>query len=149
MDQVLINLVEVAHSLWNLLLAILTVTVPWLPLIAWLAFNLFAIDWSRTWPILARGGWIGVVLLGVMAAVIWGTVAPPLDGSHYLLGLTLSNFVGKFVYGTAILVMMLLCGSVQLSGACGQLACFSAPSDPSIHLAQDSHTMDSHAASEH
>lgn len=130
MEQLLVSLVDVLVAVWGLLLALLAVVVPWTPLIAWLAYWLFAVNWTKLWPVLARGGWIGVVLLGLVMTLVWGMVAPPASGSHFLLGLTLSNFVGKFVYVTSLLVMMLLCGSVQLSGACGDWIDFSEPAEP-------------------
>jgi hypothetical protein len=34
------------------------------------------------------------------------------------VGLSLSNYVGKTVYVTALVCIMFLCGSVQLSGCC-------------------------------
>ncbi|HUG90262.1 MAG TPA: hypothetical protein VML55_05485 [Planctomycetaceae bacterium] len=37
---------------------------------------------------------------------------------HRLLGLRVSNFVGKAVYVTALVCIMFLCGSVQLGGCC-------------------------------
>ncbi|MFO0918596.1 MAG: hypothetical protein U0872_09810 [Planctomycetaceae bacterium] len=72
--------------------------------------------------------------------LIWGVIAPPATGSHYLLGLTLSNFVGKTVYVTALFTIMLLCGSVQLSGACGDWATFPEPAAEDDH----GHGHDSH-----
>ena len=39
-------------------------------------------------------------------------------GYHRLLGLRVSNFVGKTVYVTALICIMFLCGSVQLGGCC-------------------------------
>lgn len=37
---------------------------------------------------------------------------------HSLLGLRVSNFVGKFMYVTALICIMFLCGAVQLGGCC-------------------------------
>ena len=37
---------------------------------------------------------------------------------HYLLGLRVSNLVGKTVYVTGLICIMFLCGSVQLGGCC-------------------------------
>jgi hypothetical protein len=89
-----------------------------------------------------------VVLIGLMMAMIWGVVAPPTGGAHVILGLTLSNFVGKFVYVTALLVMMLLCGSVQLSGACGSWVSFPEP-EPEDDHGHDGHGHDAHGHDHH
>jgi hypothetical protein len=145
MEALLTSLVDLFLALWSLLVAVLALVVPWTPLIAWLAYWLFAADWSKLWPVLAKGGWIAVVLIGLMMAMIWGVVAPPTGGHHVILGLTLSNFVGKFVYVTALLVMLLLCGSVQLSGACGNWASFPEP-EPEDDHGHDGHGHDHHAA---
>ncbi len=139
MNQLLISLFDLFQALWLVLVALLTILAPWTPLIAWLAFCLFAINWVRVWPDIARGGWIGLVLIGLVAAVVWAVIAPPAGGSHFFFGLTVSNFVGKLVYVTSILVMMFMCGSVQLSGACGEWAHFpDAPESPT-ERSQDLH----------
>jgi hypothetical protein len=141
MEQLLTSLVDLFQALWLVLVALLTVLAPWTPLIAWLAFCLFAIDWIKVWPNIVRGGWIGLVLIGLVATVIWAVIAPPSGGAHYLFGLTVSNFVGKLVYVTSMLVMMLMCGSVQLSGACGTWARFPEASEPQADRPQDFHTV--------
>lgn len=140
MDQLLTSLIGVLIAVWNLLIAILVLAVPWTPLIAWLSYWLWGVNWARLWPKVAQGGWVGIVLLGLVATLVWGTIAPPVGGVHSLLGLTLSNFVGKFVYVTALLTMTLLCGSVQLSGACGNWARFAGPAR------EESHDEHAHAA---
>lgn len=141
------SLVDVLTALWSLLLVVIGLVTPWTPLIAWLAVWLFAADWSKLWPVMRRGGWIGVVLIGLMMTLIWGVIAPPTGGTHFILGLTVSNFVGKFMYVTALLVMMMLCGSVQLSGACGDWACFpeDAPEDDHDHGHDHGHDDHGHA----
>lgn len=146
MEALLVSLVDVFVSVGNLILAVLTLLAPWTPLAAWLAYWLFAADWSKLWPVMARGGWIGVVLIGLMMALIWGVVAPPTGGKHVILGLSLSNFVGKFVYVTALLVMMTVCGSVQLSGACGRWASFPEPEPEDDHHGHDDHGHGDHHA---
>src|SRR5947209_20139510 len=47
-----------------------------LPLVAFVAWCLWGVDWRRTWPILAAGGWVPLVLIGVMAGVVWAFVFP-------------------------------------------------------------------------
>ncbi len=56
-----------------------------------------------------------MLLFGFAMILIWGVINPPPNGHHYLLGLTLSNFVGKTVYVTTLLAIMFLCGSVANS----------------------------------
>lgn len=125
----LLNLIE---ALLQVLAALASAVAPWWPLIAWVAFWLLAVNWVKLRGTLLDGGWIGVVLIGLMMVLIWGVVAPPADGAHHLLGLNVSNFVGKTMFVTGLLVIMLLCGSVQLSGAVDRYLQFSEP-EPEHH----------------
>lgn len=63
-----------------------------------------------------QGGWIAVVLLGLVMVLIWGTVDPV--PTHEIFKLSLSNFVGKTVFVTGLLVAMFACGSLQLACCC-------------------------------
>lgn len=147
-------MLELIHNLqvlliagWNVIVSLLGLMLPWTPLIMWVAFWLLAVNWVKLREIMIQGGWIGVVLLGLMMIVVWGVVAPPAMGTHHLFGLNVSNFVGKAVYVTALLTIMFLCGSVQLSGACGNLAQF--PEDePEDHHAHG-HGDDGHGGHGH
>ncbi|MEZ6058160.1 MAG: hypothetical protein R3C01_15790 [Planctomycetaceae bacterium] len=131
----LLNVVEsVGLLIWQLVQTI----APWTPLIAWVAFWTLAVDWVKLRGSLLKGGLIGVILLGLVMVLIWGVVAPPETGSHYLLGLKVSNFVGKTVYVTALFVIMFLCGSVQLSGCCDRWLCLENPLDVD-HDGDDAH----------
>lgn len=123
--------------LWTLVRDI----APWTPLIAWVAFWTLAVDWVQLRSFLLKGGWIGVLLLGLLAILVWGVVAPPEAGTHSLLGLNVSNFVGKTVYVTTLTVIMLLCGSTQLSGAVDGLLNLEQPSggDDAGHGHDDHH----------
>jgi hypothetical protein len=138
--DVLTNAVALLGAVWQLVISILLLILPWTPLIAWLAFWLFAVNWVKLRAVMVQGGWIGVVAIGFLMILIWGVIDPPASGAHYLLGLTLSNFVGKTVYVTALLTIMFLCGSVQLSGACGDWATFPEPVADDHH----GHGHDSH-----
>lgn len=142
MAEVLQNLVQLLLALWDLVLAVLALVLPWTPLAAWVAFWLYAVDWVKLREVIIRGGWIALTLLGIMAAFLWGLLAPPESGSHHLLGLTVSNFVGKFIYVTSLLVIMQLCGSVQLAGLCGSWATFPEESP----AAEESHAEHGHGA---
>lgn len=133
MLDVLTNLVTLLVAAWDLVLSVLLLVLPWTPLVAWLGFWLFAVDWVKLRAVLLQGGCVGLFAIGFMAILIWGVVAPPETGMHHILGLTVSNFVGKTVYVTALITIMLLCGAVQLSGACGSWACFPEPEPEDEH----------------
>lgn len=124
MEKLIESLKIFLVSGWEVLINLLVLLVPWTPLIAWVAFWLLAVNWEKLYPILAKGGVIAVLLIGLMAILIWGLIAPPPDGVHHLFGLKPSNFVGKTVYVTMLMTIMALCGTVQLSGACGSLVYF-------------------------
>ena len=133
MDAVIDLLQSLVNVFWLLLdvvIAFVKVVVPWLPLLAWIAFWSLAVNWVRTFDILRRGGFIGVLLMMFMAVIVWGAVAPPIEGTHSLFGLTVSNYAGKFIYVTMLTCIALLCGSVQMSGTFGSLIDFSAEDKP-------------------
>ena len=87
----------------------------YLALALWILFWTMAVNWVRLRRILLSGGWIGLLLVALMTVLVWGSVAPPEGGTHYLLGLRVSNFIGKMVYVTGFVCIMLICGSVQLA----------------------------------
>ncbi len=149
MDAVFSSLLQLVTAVWQLIVALFFVITPWAPLIGFLAFWLFAVDWVKLRVVLVRGGWIGLLLIVFMATLIWGLIAPPPGDYHNLLGLHLSNFVGKFVYVATLTVMLLLCGSVQLSGLCGSLAYFPEISPPDDHHGGHGHDDHSHGDHSH
>ena len=110
------SLTQLFWAVWDVLVALGSMIVPLLPLIGWIAFWLFAVNWLTFRQTLLRGGWIGLLLIAFVWILVWGVVSPPLDGTHRLFGLVVSNFVGKTVYVTILLCIMFLAGSVQLSG---------------------------------
>ena len=140
------NLTQLLNALVQLLAAVcvlivgvlkLVLTVPVLPLALWIIFWLFAVDWVRLRELLLKkGGCVGVLLIALMTILIWGVVAPPAEGYHTMLGLHLSNFVGKTVFVTSLFCIMTLCGIVQLRGCCG-IVC--RPRQPGESEAAESH----------
>ena len=126
--QLVTSILQLLQALLQVLLSLINVAVPWLPLLAWIAFWGLAVNWSKAFPILRRGGYFGVLLLMLAAVLVWGSVAPPEGGQHFLLGLSVSNYTGKFLYVTMLTCIALLCGSAQLNGAFGRLAEF--PEEP-------------------
>jgi hypothetical protein len=125
--ELLHALLNVLQSLVDLLAVAGRAIAPWIPLIAWVAFWTLAVDWTKLYPILAKGGIVGVLLIAFVVVLVWSVVAPPPDGHHYMFGLRLSNETGKLVYVTALSLIVAACASVQLSGACRSLIDFSEP----------------------
>ena len=122
------SLVNVLQSLFDVVVNLVRVILPWLPLLAWVGFWTFAVNWAKALPILRRGGVIGVLLLMFVAVMVWAAVAPPENGKHLMLGLSVGNHAGKFIYVTMLTCIALLCGSAQLSGSFGRLGEF--PEEP-------------------
>ena len=133
MSELLISLSDLLVAAWSLLRAVSGLLLPWFPLALWIGFWLCAVNWIKLREVLiSKGGVLGVLLIGAVWVLIWGSVAPPESGSHFILGLTVSNYVGKLVYVTAMFCLMFLCGSVQLSGCCNQWCEVTMP-DPHAH----------------
>lgn len=133
---VLEQLSAVIVALGALCLSLLQALLPWIPLAAWIAFWLLAINWRQLVPVLMRGGLVGVVLILLMTILIWSSVAEPEGGFHYLFGLRVNNIYGKTVYVTALAVIAALCGTVQLSGGCGSWCRFE---EPAAEPVEESH----------
>jgi hypothetical protein len=131
--ELLNSLVDLSVAVYHVIVALIATIVPWTPLIAWVAFWTLAVDWVKLRVFILGGGWLGLLMMMFLAILGWGCIAPPESGSHFVLGLTLSNFVGKTVYVTALAVIALLCGSVQLSGVCGPLCDFTEDEPASGH----------------
>jgi hypothetical protein len=47
-----------------------------LPIFLWIAWWLWAVNWQKTWPVLAQGAWIGVVLLVLLISMVWSHIDP-------------------------------------------------------------------------
>ncbi|HEV3255736.1 MAG TPA: hypothetical protein VG013_02530 [Gemmataceae bacterium] len=69
LGQVLLSvLILLGDLVWFLL--------QWSLVIAWLAWALWGVNWRKTWPVLARGGWAPLVLLVVFIALAWSQILP-------------------------------------------------------------------------
>ena len=98
MSELLISLSDLIVAAWSLLRAVSGLLLPWFPLALWIGFWLCAVNWIKLREVLiSKGGLLGVLLIGAVWVLIWGVVAPPESGSHFILGLTVSNFVGNFI----------------------------------------------------
>ena len=121
-------------ALAGLIVALIQALLPWTPLLAWIAFWLLAVNWRKLYPILMRGGLVGVILTALMTILVWSSLAEPEGGFHYLLGLKVNNIYGKLVYVTGLAVIAALCGTVQLSGSCDAFSRFEESSPPEENL---------------
>jgi len=146
---------QLAGSLLDVIGAGLTVLGPWTPLLGWLAFWMFAVNWTRLRELLLKGGWIGVFLLAFLAILVWSQVAPH-SGPTDVQGLRVSPVVEKTIYVSALVVLMFLAGSLQLSGFCPewcQLALAPPPVDDhhghGHGHGHDSHGHDTHGDADH
>lgn len=126
MDALLQALLQLFTSLWTLLGALLAIVIPWTPLLAWVVFWLLAVNWVKLRETLAKGGWIGVTLIGAIAILVWGNIAPG-TGTFDFFGLKVSNFVEKTVYVSGLACIMFLAGALQLSGFCSSCCQFEEP----------------------
>ncbi len=69
-------LAKLITTLWDLLILVGGWVFSVALAIAWFAWWLWGVNWSKTWPVLQRGGWVVVVLLAFVAALVWSQVAP-------------------------------------------------------------------------
>jgi hypothetical protein len=106
MFDILQTILDLLTSLSHLLYILLHLLLGWALLLAWAAWWLKGVNWSRAWPVLAQGAWVGVVLLAVLGALAWSQIAP----GELNLGFTaVPNFwwqlgaVGFLVGGTLFL----------------------------------------------
>lgn len=128
MHSVYQSLVELTFALVDLIGSVGSLVLPWMALVAWLVFWLFAVNWTRfRTQITQEGGWIALLLIGFVWIIVWSVVAPPASGSYHLFGLNISNFTGKTVYVTSLFCLMFLAGAAQLSGGIGNWGQFAEP----------------------
>jgi hypothetical protein len=79
MDQlagILQNLWHIVLSLGELSVQLLALLMHASLLIAWVAWWLCGVNWSKAWPVLARGAWVPLVLLMVISALVWSRISP-------------------------------------------------------------------------
>ena len=94
----------------NALGRIVAVLTELLPILAWVAWWLWAADWKKLWPVLRAGAWAPVVLLLVMAAVVWSRIMP---GPNSCLGFVVPSPVWQLGAVAGLAVLALFCGWLQ------------------------------------
>jgi len=109
---------------WNVIAELFHLVTDHVPLplliglLAWIVFWTFGVNWVKLRETLLKGGCVALILIALATVLVWAGIDPPTNGHHSLFGLHVSNYVGKTMYVTALVCIMFLCGSVQLSGCC-------------------------------
>jgi hypothetical protein len=86
-------------------------SLEWFVLIAWLAWWLAAARWRSVWPVLARGGWVLIVLINLFVALVWSRLEP---GQYALFGVfPIGNYLWHLGATALITLLTLLCGWLQ------------------------------------
>jgi hypothetical protein len=90
-------------------------SMPWPKILLGMCFVVWclcAVNWRRAWPILAEGGWLPLVLIGVMAALVFSAVWP---SSVVVLGvLVVPNFLWQLGCTALVIGVALFCGWLQV-----------------------------------
>jgi hypothetical protein len=79
--------------------------------IAWFTWWLLAVNWTRCWEVLARGGWVGLLLAILAGATAWSQIAP--SDCSFLGLVTLSNFWWQLSAVSLLALATLFCGWLQ------------------------------------
>jgi len=105
------TLLQLVDALWTLISALGAAIMHWSLLLAWLAWWLWAVNWSKLWPLLARGAWAPVVLLMIVSALVWSQIAP--SDCNCLAFVSVPNFWWQ-LGGVGLLgAVTLMCGWLQ------------------------------------
>lgn len=79
--------------------------------VSFVAWCLWGIDWRKAWPVLAEGGWIPMVLIAGMAAVVWALVFP---STGQILGfIPAPNYLWELCVAALLICAALTCGWLQ------------------------------------
>jgi hypothetical protein len=80
-------------------------------LLLWCLFWLCAVNWKKGWTALAQGGWMPVVLLNLVVALVWSGIAP---SNYDVSGLfSLSNFWWQLLVVVSLTLLALFFGWLQ------------------------------------
>lgn len=102
---------QLGSSLLVLLTALFVFLFHWSLVIFWLAWWLFATDWRKVWPVLARGAWVAGVLLIVVTALAWAEMRP--RDLNIIGEFSLPNFWWQLCAVAILAAITLFCGWVQ------------------------------------
>jgi hypothetical protein len=69
------------------------------------------VNWRRAWPVLAEGGWMPLVLIGIMAGFVWSRVSP---SDMIVLGIfVVPNVLWQLGTVALLICLILICGWLQ------------------------------------
>lgn len=102
MSELAQSLIQLVIVLGNVLFDLLQLALANALLIGWVAWWLWAVNWSKLWPTLAKGAWVPAVLLMIIAALTWTGIAS--DGH---------GFFWHFGAVSVLAALTLFCGWLQ------------------------------------
>lgn len=111
-------MLDLGDTLWQLVVVLGTLLVQVGALVAknalvivWIAWWLGAVNWKKTWAVLAAGGWMPAVLLCLIGALVWSRLSP---GDYDFLGVvTIASFWWHLGAVTFLAGVALFCGWLQ------------------------------------
>jgi hypothetical protein len=71
--------------------------------IVWIAWWLWAVNWTRAWERLAEGAWVPLILVMIVAALVWSQIVPAAS----------FNFWIQLVGVSVLVCLALFCGWLQ------------------------------------
>jgi hypothetical protein len=105
------HLRQLVLDLAGLAVQLLALALRWSLLLFWLALSLGGINWKKTWPVLAKGGWAPLVLLMLLVALVWSRIAPA--DCDCLGFLRVTNFWWQLGEVSLFVALTLFCGWLQ------------------------------------
>jgi len=96
--------------MWETVVWLLEKLLPLLPGGLWCAWWLWCVNWKKAWPVLAQGGWVGVLLLMFLGALAWSNITP---SPCNCLGIRVGNFWWQLGSVSALTAVALFCGWLQ------------------------------------
>jgi hypothetical protein len=106
-------LVQLFVALGNVVWELVLLLAPLALLITWIAWWLWAVNWRKAWLVLREGAWVPVVLLIVLSARVWASLAP--SDCSCLGFVTIGNFWWQLGGVGAIAALTLFCGWLQVT----------------------------------
>jgi hypothetical protein len=84
---------------------------PFLLIICWICYCLLLVGWREVGHIMRRGGWVCLVLLGLIGTYAWASIAGPIV---VVAGVSLPSMLEKFIVVAVMAGLAALCAFVQV-----------------------------------